>query len=142
MVWVDESEQKAVQRQARTIAKKVYSTYLPPYLKQPWEKGRGKWYEDWLKEQLDMLVTSEVCDDPCRLQQLECLQKDISLVFGLFATSFRILDHFGMHLRAQTLGQYELWPEDERLLTRLCRKLLEAKRKGEEQEICPAFPVL
>lgn len=126
-----------VQREMRLVAKKIYRAHLPPYLKQPWARGRGKCYEDWLKEQLKVLVMDEVFADRGRLEELKMIQKEVSLVFGLFATSFRILDHFGMHLRAQTLGQYELWPEDEKLLVSLCRKFLKSKGELDIRSECP-----
>jgi len=116
-----------IRKQVEKYAQRIYKTHLPPYLQDSWHSGRGKWYEEWLREQLDTLILSEIEDDPCRLNELKRIESEVSLVFGIFGTAFRILDHFGMHLRAQTLGQYELWQEDEKLLHKLCRKFLHAK---------------
>ncbi len=109
------------------LADQIYRTHLPPYLQESWSKGKGKWYEDWLREQLDILVLSELCDDPERLEELEYREHSVALIFGIFGAAFRILDHIGMHLRGQTLGQYEVLPEDEALLRDLCRRLLESQ---------------
>ena len=128
---------ESIAEEVKAIADQVYTTYLPSYLRESWSKGRGKWYEDWLREQLDILVTSEICDDPERLEELAQLEGSVALVFGIFGAAFRILDHMGMHLRAQTFGQYELLPEDEELLRRLCQRFLEAKRF----DLNPFFPV-
>ena len=108
-----------------TLADRIYSAHLPPYLQDSWSSGRGKWYEDWLREQLEILVTSEICDDPARLAGLEGVQNWVALVFGIFGATFRVLDHMGMHLRGQTFGQYELLPEDVALLEDLCQRFLE-----------------
>lgn len=116
-----------LQDDIKSVAESIYKAYLPEYLRESWKHGRGKWYEDWLKQQLDMLVISEICDDRERLNELKHIEREVSVIFGILATSFRLLDHIGMHLRAQTLGQYELWPEDEKLLTGLCRELLKRK---------------
>ncbi len=121
----------------KAVARSIYGAHLPEYLREPWEGGRGKWYEDWLKEQLDMLVFSEICDDRARLEELKHMKQEVLLVFGIFGTAFRLLDHMGMHLRAQTLGQYELWPEDEELLAQLCEKFLRLKSKTAGQPRTP-----
>ena len=109
------------------IAAHIYRAYLPSYLEQSWQSGRGKWYEDWIREQLDTLVISETYEDPERLAELERQQDIVSLLLGIFGAAFRILDHIGMHLRGQTMGQYELLPEDEALLRQLCRHFLKTK---------------
>lgn len=118
-------EEFKVERSALT--KQIYKAFLPPYMEESWESGRGKWYEDWLREQLDILVMSEV-DDLERLEELRRRKEIVSLIFGIFGAAFRILDHMGMHLRGQTLGQYELLPEDKELLHGLCYRLLIAKQ--------------
>ena len=117
------------------LAERIYRAHLPLYLQESWSGGRGKWYEDWLREQLDILVLSEICDDPERLEELKHRQSAVALVFGIFGAAFRILDHMGMHLRAQTLGQYELLPDDEMLLRDLCQHFLQVK----EFELNPFF---
>lgn len=109
------------------VAENIYRAYLPPYLHDSWQSGRGKWYEDYIREQLDTLVMSETYDDPERLAELERLQDTVSLLLGIFGTTFRIIDHIGMHLRGQTMGQYELLPEDVALLHKLCRHFLKRR---------------
>jgi len=120
--WANESFVGKIE----AVADWIYRTHLPPYLQEPWSSRRGEWYEDWLCEQLDILVTSEICHDPVRLAELERQQSVVALIFGIFGAAFRILDHIGMHLRAQTLGQYELLPEDEALLRKLCAQFLDS----------------
>ncbi|MFQ5925629.1 MAG: hypothetical protein ACE5IE_06505 [Dehalococcoidia bacterium] len=124
----DDLVEEYVPAEAVVIAAQIYRSHLPPYLQESWQKGKGKWYEDWLREQLDTLVISELCDDPLRLAELEDLQDMVSLVFGIFGASFRLLDHIGMHLRGQTFGQYEVLPEDEELLRDLCKRFLRTKQ--------------
>jgi len=109
------------------IAENFYRAHLPPYLEDSWQSGRGKWYEDYIREQLDVLIISETCEDPERIAELKRLQDSVGLLLGIFGTAFRILDHVGMHLRGQTIGQYEFLPEDEALLRKLCRQLLKTK---------------
>jgi len=123
-----DSEQELIADEVAAVAERIYRAHLPTYLQEFWSKGKGKWYEDWLREQLDILVLSEVCDDPERLEDLECLEHSVALIFGIFGATFRILDHIGMHLRGQTLGQYEVLPEDEALLRNLCSRFLESNR--------------
>lgn len=120
-----DSETDLSAEEVMAVAHRIYGAYLPPYLQGSWTSGKGKWYEDWLRRQLDVLVMDELCDDPTRLAALQQQQDYVALVFGIFGTSFRILDHIGMHLRAQTLGQYELMPEDQLLLHNLCYRLLQ-----------------
>lgn len=107
------------------VADRIYCSHLPPYLQDSWSSGRGKWYEDWLREQLEILVLSEICDDTERLAGLEAIEDWVALVFGIFGAAFRILDHIGMHLRGQTFGQYDLLPEDVAMLDDLCKRFLE-----------------
>ena len=121
--WEDED----FEVEKSTIADQIYKAYLPPYLKESWGSGRGQWYEDWLREQLSELIMNEV-DDWGRLEELKELKGVIEIIFGLFGTSFRILDHIGMHLRGQTMGQYEVLPEDVQLLRKLCRRFLKLKK--------------
>ena len=121
----NDSEEELIADDVAAVAERIYRAHLPPYLQESWSKGRGKWYEDWLREQMDMLVTSEICDDPARLASLEAIEGRVALVFGIFGTGFRILDHLGIHLRGQTFGQYELLPEDVALLDDLCQQFLE-----------------
>lgn len=116
-------EEEALEQEISTIADEIYKAHLPPYLQESWESGRGNWYEEWLREQLDMLVMSEISDRE-RLEELKRHREVASLIFGIFGASFRILDHLGMHLRGQTLGQYELLPEDVELLRDLSHRLL------------------
>ena len=116
--------------ETKSVANSIYRKCLPDYLQESWSAGRGKWYEDWLREQLDMLVINEIWDDPVRLDELERLQDVVALAFGILGASFRILDHIGMHLRAQTFGQYELLPEDVALLRELCHRFLGMKYLG------------
>ena len=120
-------DEEMIAPEVKTIADSIYKAHLPPYLQESWQKGRGKWYEDSLREQLHTLVISEVYDSS-RLAELEHWQNEISLIFGILGAAFRILDHIGMHLRGQTLGQYELLPEDEELLRGLCKRFLKARR--------------
>lgn len=121
----NDSEEELIADEVAAVAERIYRAHLPPYLQDSWSRGRGKWYEDWLREQLDILVTSEICDDPARLAGLEAIENWVALVFGIFGAAFRILDHIGMHLRGQTFGQYELLPEDVALLDDLCQRFLE-----------------
>lgn len=125
--YLDNLEEELFAEEVKAAAERIYRGHLPPYLQQSWDKGKGKWYEDWLREQLDILVISELCDDPGRLAELENQESKVSLIFGIFGTAFRILDHMGMHLRGQTLGQYEVLPEDEMLLHDLCQQFLKIK---------------
>lgn len=120
----NDSEEELIADEVAAVAERIYRAHLPPYLEESWSKGKGKWCEDWLREQLDILVLSEICDDPVRLAELERQQNVVALTFGIFGAAFRILDHMGMHLRAQTLGQYEVLPEDEMLLRDLCWQFL------------------
>lgn len=113
-----------VTNEVTAIAESIYRAYLPDYLTESWHSGRGRWYEDLIREQLDSLVISETYDDLERLAELERQQDTVSLLLGIFGAAFRILDHIGMHLRGQTMGQYELLPEDEALLRKLCRRFL------------------
>ena len=117
--WEDEE----LELEKSEVADLIYKDFLPSYLWRSWKKGRGNWYEEWLREQLDMLVMSEV-NDWGRLEELKRHGEVASLIFGIFGASFRILDHLGMHLRGQTLGQYELLPEDVELLRDLSHRLL------------------
>jgi hypothetical protein len=126
--WVDDDTAEAVGEEAKAISERIYRSHLPPYLQDSWPKGKGKWYEDWLKEQLHILVMDEIIDDPARLEELKRLEPFLALVFGVFGAAFRILDLVGLHLRAQTLGQYEVLPEDESLLRELCRAFLQEKQ--------------
>lgn len=121
----DDLEEELSADEVAAVADRIYSAHLPPYLQDSWSSGRGKWYEDWLREQLEILVTSEICDDPARLAALEAIEHWVALVFGIFGVTFRVLDHMGMHLRGQTFGQYELLPEDVALLEDLCQRFLE-----------------
>lgn len=109
------------------VAEYIYRAYLPPYLQESWQSGRGKWYEDYIREQLYTLVISETYEDPERVAELEHLQDSVSLILGIFGAAFRILDHIGMHLRGQTMGQYELLPEDEALLRKLYQHFLKTR---------------
>lgn len=120
-------EEELFPDEVTAVAEYIYRAYLPPYLQESWQSGRGKWYEDLIKEQLDNLVISETYEDPERIVELKHLQNTVSLVLGIFGAAFRILDHIGMHLRGQTLGQYELLPEDKALLRQLCRHFLKTK---------------
>ena len=113
--------------EVKVIAERIYRAYLPSYLEESWQKGRGKWYEDFIREQLDTLVISETCEDPERGAELKRLQNSVSLLLGIFGATFRMLDHIGMHLRGQTMGQYELLPEDKALLRELCRRFLKSR---------------
>lgn len=126
----DQSEvsEDALTDEVSAVADTIYRAYLPLYLKKSWQTGRGSWYEEIIREQLDSLVISETCDDPERLGELKRLQNAVSLMLGIFGTSFRILDHIGMHLRSQTMGQYELLPEDEVLLRKLCQQFLKTRQ--------------
>jgi hypothetical protein len=126
----DQSEvpEDALTDEVSAVADTIYGAYLPPYLKKSWQTGRGSWYEEIIREQLDSLVISETCDDPERLGELKRLQNTVSLILGIFGASFRILDHIGMHLRGQTMGQYELLPEDEVLLRKLCQQFLKTRQ--------------
>lgn len=124
----NDSEGEFIEDELKAVADRIYRAYLPPYLEESWQKGRGRWYEDLLREQLDSLVINELCDDPERLAELERWEKEVALVFGIFGAAFRILDHVGMHLRGQTLGQYEILPEDEELLRDLCERFLKTKQ--------------
>lgn len=119
------SEEELFADEMTAVAECIYRAYLPDYLKESWQSGRGRWYEDLIREQLDNLVISETYEDPERVTELKHLQNTVSLVLGIFGAAFRILDHIGMHLRGQTLGQYELLPEDEALLRQLCQHFLE-----------------
>lgn len=121
----NDAEEKLTADEVTAIAEQIYRAHLPTYLEDSWPSGRGKWYEDWLREQLDILVTSEICDDPERQTGLEAMEDWVALVFGIFGAAFRVLDHVGMHLRGQTLGQYELLPEDVALLDNLCQRFSE-----------------
>ena len=121
------SEEELFPSEITAIAENIYRAYLPPYLEDSWQNGRGKWYGDLIREQLDSLVISETYDDPERLAELKSLESTVSLVLGIFGAAFRILDHIGMHLRGQTMGQYELLPEDEALLRQLCQHFLETE---------------
>jgi hypothetical protein len=121
----DDLEEEHVAAEGERVAQRIYEAHLPPYLEASRPSGRGKWYQDWLREQLDTLVISELCDDPARLEELERREDMVGLIFGIFGASFRILDHIGMHLRGQTLGQYEVLPEDEEVLRDLCQGFLE-----------------
>lgn len=121
----NESTDESLDAEIEAVADRIYRAHLPPYLQESWSKGKGKWYEDWLREQLDILILSEICDDPARLAGLEALEDWVALIFGIFGAAFRILDHMGMHLRGQTFGQYELLPEDVALLDDLCQRFLE-----------------
>lgn len=121
--------------QVEATMEQIYRAHLPPYLQKSWVTGKGVWYEDWLREQIDILVISEICDDLERLAQLEEIRGYVTLVFGIFGTTFRMLDHMGMHLRGQTLGQYELLPQDEALLHELCQRFLQLRQSG----LKPAF---
>jgi len=120
-------EEEALEQEIPTTAEGIYKAHLPPYLQESWASGRGNWYEEWLREQLDMLVMSEVSDWE-RLEELKRHKGVASLIFGIFGASFRILDHLGMHLRGQTLGQYELVPEDVELLRDLCQHFLNLRK--------------
>ena len=126
--WDQDFHDLVLTEEVKAVAESIYKKHLPEYLQEPWSRGRGKWYEDWLREQLDILVISEVCDDPGRLDELECQQEIVSLIFGIFGAAFRILDHYGMHLREQTFGQYEVLPEDVALLRELSRRFVRIKR--------------
>lgn len=121
--WVE----KELEAERSTVANQIYRTYLPLYLQEFWEGARAKWYHDWLKEQLDILVMNEITDWE-RLEELKGKKETVSLIFGVFGAAFRILDHIGMHLRGQTMGQYELLPEDRQLLHQLCRQFLVMKQ--------------
>lgn len=124
---IDNLEEELFASEVKAIAERIYRAHLPSYLSESWQSGRGKGYGDFLREQLDSLVISEVYDRG-RLVELEHWENEVSLIFGIFGTSFRILDHMGMNLRGQTFGQYELLPEDESLLRDLCKRFLEAKQ--------------
>lgn len=126
----DMSAEELFPDEVTAVAEYIYRAYLPPYLQESWQSGRGKWYEDYIRGQLDTLVISETCEDPERVAELERLQDIVSLTLGIFGTSFRILDHLGTHLRGQTMGQYELLSEDVALLRKLCRHFL--KRRSTE----------
>lgn len=118
-------EEDSIADEVSTLAERIYRANLPAYLQESWSSGRGKGYEDWLREQLDILVISEIYNDPARLEELQALEDWAALVFGIFGATFRILDHVGMHLRGQTFGQYELLPEDYALLRNLCERFSE-----------------
>jgi len=120
-------EEELFASEVEAVAENIYRAYLPPYLHDSWQSGRGKWYENYIREQLDTLVISETCEDPERLAELKSLESTVSLVLGIFGAAFRILDHVGMHLRGQTMGQYELLPEDEALLRKLCQHFLKTR---------------
>lgn len=124
----NDSEEELIADEIAAVAERIYRDHLPPYLQESWSKGKGKWYEDWLREQLSILVLSELCDDSERLEELKRFEQSVALILGIFGATFRILDHIGMHLRGQTLGQYEVLPEDEALLRNLCMIFLESKR--------------
>ncbi|MBE0415040.1 MAG: hypothetical protein IBX36_00660 [Dehalococcoidia bacterium] len=121
------SEEELIAAEIEAVAERIYRAHLPPYLQESWASGRGNWYEELLREQLDNLVISEVHDDPDRLADLEGIEDSVALVFGIFGTAFRLLDHIGMHLRGQTFGQYELLADDEMLLRDLCQRFLQTK---------------
>lgn len=133
---VEELIDRELEEEIKAVSEQIYRAHLPPYLQDSWTEGRGQWYEDWLREQLDILVISEICDSPGRLAELEELKDYVALVFGIFGASFRILDHLGMHLRSQTFGQYELLPEDETLLRDLCQRF----RQSKQPILNPFFP--
>ena len=122
--WQEDCDEVVLTAQTKAVAESIYRKHLPEYLQESWSGGRGKWYEDWLREQLDTLVISEIYDDPERLEELERQHDIAALIFGIFGAAFRILDHYGMHLRAQTFGQYEVLPEDVTLLRELCQRFL------------------
>ena len=123
----DMSAEELFPDEVTAVAEHIYRAYLPPYLQESWQSGRGKWYENYIREELDTLVISETCEDPERVAELERLQDSVSLILGIFGAAFRILDHIGMHLRGQTMGQYELLPEDKTLLRQLCRRFLKPR---------------
>jgi len=123
----DYLEEELFAEEITAVAEHIYRAYLPSYLKESWESGRGKWYEDIIREQLDSLILSETYEDPERVEELKRLQNMVALLIGILGASFRILDHIGMHLRGQTFGQYELLPEDKALLRKLCRHFLKAE---------------
>lgn len=121
----NDSEEDSIVDEVSTLAERIYRANLPTYLQESWSSGRGKGYEDWLLEQLDILVISEIHNDPSRVEELHAIEDWVALVFGIFGATFRILDHVGMHLRGQTFGQYELLPEDYALLCNLCERFSE-----------------
>jgi len=118
-------EEDSIVGEVSTLAERIYRANLPTYLHKSWSSGRGKGYEDWLREHLDILVISEIHNDPSRLKELHAIEDWVALVFGIFGATFRILDHVGMHLRGQTFGQYELLPDDHALLCTLCERFSE-----------------
>ena len=120
-----ECTNESLDPQIGAVADRIYSSHLPEYLRDSWQGGRGGWYEECVREQLDGLVLTESWDDPARLASLEAMEDWVAVVFGIFGTAFRILDHIGMHLRGQTFGQYELLAEDVRLLRELCQRFVE-----------------
>jgi len=132
-----DKELQELHAELQEVANQIYRAHLPPYLQQSWSSGKGKWYEDWLREQLDILIMSEICDDPVRSAELEEMNDYVALLFGIFGAASRILDHIGMHLRGQTLGQYEVLPEDEALLRDLCQRFLQL----EQPDLDPFFLV-
>lgn len=114
-------------REVEALADRIYKRHLPAYLHSPSRGGRGRYYEGYLRERLDMVIMSEVRDDRARLSALESMEPWVAVVFGIFGAAFRALDHVGMHLRAQTVGQYELLPQDASLLRDLCGRLAEGE---------------
>ena len=117
-----EKEDDFLEEEVAAIVARIYKAHLPSYLQKSWESGRGKWYEEFIHEQIEDLLVSEIDGDPVRLEEFKRLEGELGLLIGILGASFRILDHLGMHLRAQTFGQYELLPEDEALLHKLCKK--------------------
>ena len=107
----DGGTQESLARELETLADRIYKSHLPAYLQVPWNSGRGRWYEDWLRQQLDTLVITQTLHDPERLSVLKSMEPSVAAVFGVFGAAFRVLDHMGMHLRGQTFGQYELLPD-------------------------------
>ena len=107
------------------LEKRIYNEYLPPYLRNPSSGGRVAGYDAYIREQLNNIVLSEIWGDTERLSTLEAIENWVALILGMYGTTFRILDHIGMHLRGQTFGQYELYPDDLQLLRKLCKQLLE-----------------
>lgn len=126
-IHYNDVEEDSIDDEVTTLAERIYRAHLPTYLQESWSSGRGKGYEDWLYDQLDTLVISETYGDPARIERLQATEDWVSLVFGIFGATFRILDHIGMHLRGQTFGQYELLPDDCTLLRDLCQRFSQSE---------------
>ena len=72
-------EEDSIVGEVSTLAERIYRANLPTYLHKSWSSGRGKGYEDWLREHLDILVISEIHNDPSRLKELHAIEDWVAL---------------------------------------------------------------